>query len=189
MTTATLADILVKCGVIHHTAPNSTIELGHISEAAALVTAEESNAEVINAEMVRADLELIDILAAKLDRPVATMAEGIFALANERERIQGDGIHTCSSHCKRLTCVLRRERDAWRECARKLAATLRSELRGEDARYTGTGNRCAQDDLAEYDRLTIQAIAAPTAALGEPPPQKRAMAAETSCHAPEDGAR
>jgi thymidylate synthase ThyX len=43
--------------------------------------------------------------------------------------------------------------DAWRKCAERLAASLRSEMRGEDARYTGTGRLCSHDDLDEFDRL------------------------------------
>jgi len=51
---------------------------------------------------------------------------------------------------------LERELAEWEACARRLAATLRSELRGEPAAYSATGNPCAVDDLAEYDRLKLK---------------------------------
>lgn len=46
-----------------------------------------------------------------------------------------------------------RERDEWRKCATSLAASLKSEMRGEDARYSETGRPCAQSDLEEFNRL------------------------------------
>ena len=43
--------------------------------------------------------------------------------------------------------------DSWRKCANRLAASLRSKMRGEDARYSETGRPCAQSDLEEFNRL------------------------------------
>lgn len=40
-------------------------------------------------------------------------------LADERERVKWDGIHTCSDHCDKPACVARRE-SVWSE-RRKLA--------------------------------------------------------------------
>ena len=43
--------------------------------------------------------------------------------------------------------------DSWRKCAKRLAASLKSEMRGEDARYSETGRPCAESDLEEFNRL------------------------------------
>ena len=53
---------------------------------------------------------------------------------------------------------VKENRDRWRVCAAKLAASLRSELRGEDARYTDGGQPCALMDLAGYDLLNNLAL-------------------------------
>lgn len=44
-------------------------------------------------------------------------------LRAENERLQADGIHTCSDTCPRHTCVLRRENERLREALAELMAT------------------------------------------------------------------
>lgn len=65
--------------------------------------------------------------------------------------IDGEGVVEAKI-CRQLE----QELAEWEACARRLAATLRSELRGESAAYSETGNPCAVDDLAEYDRLNLK---------------------------------
>ena len=42
-------------------------------------------------------------------------------LNEAKEQLDAIGIHTCGLQCQRPMCVLRRDRDAWRACAERLA--------------------------------------------------------------------
>lgn len=64
-------------------------------------------------------------------RAIAALIAERDALAQEVERLQAYGVHTCGPHCRRIACVLRRERDALREALEKLveAADTSDEFR------------------------------------------------------------
>lgn len=197
MKTETLASILIKAGLV----PPQAVEdpegfdnyatAGRIAEAAVMVTAKESTADgVIVSEMRRGDAELLMIIAAKLDRPVETISEGIGALSKER--------------------------DAWRACA----DSLREELARVQAIVGPVDYDLIAPHLAEFDNLTRKASAEPTRPVADPEEystplcrdcrsplpvgavtgdrcpicqeeesQWQAHAEEAACHAPEGGAR
>ena len=80
--------------------------------------------------------------AARAER--AELAERNHECARQLEKFNGEDMR------------LAFERDQWRACARRLAASLRSALRGEEAVYSQTGHPCSVDDLAEFDRLKFK---------------------------------
>ena len=53
--------------------------------------------------------------ADRIDAAVAALIAERDALAQEVERLQADGVHSCGPHCQRIACVLRRDRDALRD--------------------------------------------------------------------------
>lgn len=59
--------------------------------------------------------------AKNLRAAVAALIAERDALREDVERLQADGVHTCGTHCQRIACVLRRERDALRAAARYMA--------------------------------------------------------------------
>lgn len=73
-----------------------------------------------------------------------------FARTLERELGALGESHRTLAH---IEIELKTERDAWRACATSLAASLRSEIRGESAHYAESGQACAAVDLATFDKL------------------------------------
>ena len=76
---------------------------------------------VMDAAEVRCGPELADAMVKARTAVAALIAERD-ALAQEVERLQANGVHTCGPHCQRIACVLRRERDALREALRAMLA-------------------------------------------------------------------